>query len=106
MGKRASSPANDLANGLQSLPLDAADWQAICAAMRLSPTQSKIVELTLRDACDKQIAAILGISDGTLKTHQKRISFRTATRGRMQLAMRVLAISHEIAGNSGRPPNG
>jgi DNA-binding CsgD family transcriptional regulator len=105
MGKRPNLPVSDPTDALQSLPLDAANWRAICAAMRLSPMQSKIVELTLRDACDKQIASILGISDGTLKTHQKRISFRTATRGRMQLAMRVLAVSHEIASGAS-PPKG
>ena len=64
--------------------------------MRLSSQQAKVVELVLRSASRKQIATILGITEPTLKTYLDRIAARTGTRGPMQLAMRVLAISHQV----------
>jgi len=91
---------------LPPLPLDDLLWSAVVKAMRLSPTQAKIVELTLRDACNKQIAAALQMSLPTLRTHQDRIAARTGTHGRMQLAMCVLAHSHEVNDTGGRRPNG
>jgi DNA-binding NarL/FixJ family response regulator len=78
------------------LPLDDDHWRAIVEAMQLSPQQAKIVELVLRGLCDKQIAAAMGISEPTIRTYLQRISARTQTRGRMALAMRVLAVSHEV----------
>ncbi|HEV3417188.1 MAG TPA: helix-turn-helix transcriptional regulator [Pirellulales bacterium] len=81
------------------LPLDAHHWVAVVAEMRLSSRQARIVELVLRDQTDKQIAQVMGIGEPTVKTYLARIAVRTGTRGRMQLAMRVLAVSHEVAGN-------
>ena len=78
------------------LPLDDAHWRAIVEAMQLSPQQAKIVELVLRGMCDKQIAAAMGISEPTIRTYLQRISARTRTHGRMELAMRVLAVSHQV----------
>lgn len=91
---------------LPPFPLDERLWHGVAAAMKLSPTQTRIVELTLRDACNKQIAAALNMSVPTLRTHQDRIAARTGTHGRMQLAMRVMALSHEVARNAMRRPNG
>jgi len=78
------------------LPLDDGHWQAIVRAMQLSPQQARIVELVLRGLCDKQIAAVMGIGEPTIRTYLQRISERTQTRGRMELAMRVLAVSHQV----------
>ena len=78
------------------LPLDDGHWRAIVHAMQLSPQQAKIVELVLRGLCDKQIAVAMGISEPTIRTYLQRISERTQTRGRMALAMRVLAVSHQV----------
>lgn len=64
--------------------------------MGLSSRQAQIAELMLRDLSDKQIAAALKISESTLETHKQRICLRTGIRGRMQLAMHVLAVSHEV----------
>jgi DNA-binding NarL/FixJ family response regulator len=64
--------------------------------MQLSPQQAKLVELLLRGMCDKQIAVAMDISEPTIRTYLDRIWSRTRTRGRMELAMRVLAVSHEV----------
>ena len=92
-------PTTTVANPLDTfprLPLDDGHWQAIVQAMQLSPQQAKIVELVLRGLCDKQIAVVMGISEPTIRTYLQRISERTQTRGRMALAMRVLAVSHQV----------
>jgi DNA-binding NarL/FixJ family response regulator len=78
------------------LPLDDGHWLAVVKAMRFSPQQAKLVELVLRGLCDKQIAAAMGIGEPTIRTYLQRIAERTQTRGRMELAMRVLAVSHEV----------
>jgi DNA-binding CsgD family transcriptional regulator len=77
-------------------PFDDAHWAAVFKVMGLSPRQSEIVELTLRDATTKQIEVVLGIKAPTIKEQRERIAVRTGTRGRMQLAMHVLAISHQV----------
>ena len=84
------------------LPLDDGHWQAIVQAMQLSPQQARIVELVLRGMCDKQIAAAMGISEPTIRTYLQRISARTRAHGRMGLAMRVLAVSHQVDHEPGR----
>jgi DNA-binding CsgD family transcriptional regulator len=78
------------------LPLDAVHWQKIVRKLGLSNRQAGVVELMLRDLSDKQIALVQGISESTVTTHQERIRYRTGTRGRMQLAMHVLAVSREV----------
>ncbi len=106
MAEHRETPASKVLATLPPLPLDDRHWQAICQALRLSPRQIAVVELMLRDAGNKEIVAALGISEGTLKTQQKRIFRRTATCSRVQLAMRVLAVSHEIDGTGRRHPEG
>jgi DNA-binding CsgD family transcriptional regulator len=84
-----------------ALPLNPAHWRAIFVALRLSPKQSQVVELILRGLCDKQIAETMGIGEPTVRTYLDRISARTRTHGRMELAMKVLAVSHEVATQPG-----
>jgi DNA-binding NarL/FixJ family response regulator len=79
------------------LPLDAEKWAAVATAMGLSRQQTRVAELVLCDRSTKQIARAMKIGGRTVKTHLERIGERVGTRGRMQLAMRVLAVSHELA---------
>ena len=76
-------------------PLKPEQWARVSEKMRLSPRQARIVELVLRDLSTKQIAYVMGIGEPTIKTHLERIGVRTRTRGRIQLAMRVMEISHD-----------
>ena len=92
-------PTNTVADPLQDfppLPLEATHWRAVVAALRLSPQQARIVELVLRGMCDKQIALTLELSEPTIRTYLQRIFVRTSTHGRMGLALRVLAVSHQV----------
>ena len=82
------------------LPLEP-EWtelraEALAAIGTLSPKQAQVVELVLRGLCDKQIAQTMGIGEPTVRTYLDRISARTRTHGRMELAMKVLAVSHEV----------
>lgn len=77
-------------------PLEAHLWESVVQTMKLSSRQARIVELILRDLSDKQIAIVLGISESTIETHKERIRLRTGARGRMQLAMQVMAVSHQL----------
>jgi len=78
------------------LPLEEELWHAVVQQLKLSSQQARIVELILRDLSDKQIALVMGISESTIETHKERIRLRTGARGRMQLAMQVMAVSHQI----------
>jgi DNA-binding NarL/FixJ family response regulator len=100
MDRPAKKRSKDTPKTVPPLPLDASHWRAIFAVLDLSPQQAKVVELTLRGLCDKQIAAALGITEPTLRTYMSRISVRTRTRGRMELAMHILGVSHQVSGDS------
>jgi DNA-binding NarL/FixJ family response regulator len=92
-------PPKIVADYLEScppLPLKDGHWQEIVRALRLSPQQARIAEFVLRGMCDKQIAAAMGIREPTLRTYLSRIFARTRTGGRMELAMRVLEVSHKV----------
>jgi DNA-binding CsgD family transcriptional regulator len=88
--------STDVSSDVPPLPLHRDHWQAIYLALRLSPKQAQVVELVLRGLCDKQIAQTMGIGEPTVRTYLDRISARTRTHGRMELAMKVLAVSHEV----------
>jgi len=97
-------PTKNVADYLKNfppLPLDDGHWRAIVDAMQLSAQQARIVELVLRGLCDKQIAAAMGISEPTIRTYLLRISAKTRTHGRMELAMHVMAISHQVVPERG-----
>jgi DNA-binding CsgD family transcriptional regulator len=96
MVDRKSNAAKSVLDSLIPLPLDDAHWNAVVKAMHLSPRQAEIVKLVLRDATTKQIEVVLGIKAPTIKEQRERIAVRTGTRGRMRLAMHVLAISHQV----------
>ena len=106
MARQLDNAANGSLDRLPPLPLPDPHWQAIVNALRLSPRQARIVELTLLGAGDKRIATTLGITESTLKTHRQRIAARTGTRGRMELSLRVLAISYQLASNARCSPKG
>ena len=106
MVKRTNRAVGNHIELLPPLPLDAAHWQAIFDFLGLSPKQADIATLLLRSAARKQIAEALDISEPTLKTHLCRIFARTGTSDPMQLAMRILAVSHQVKADEGCRPNG
>ena len=91
---------------LPPLPLAEHHWRAIFKALGLSPRQTEITRLMLRSASNQQIAQVLGVGEGTVKTQVQRIFNRACVHDRMELAMRVLALSHELADGAPRRPVG
>lgn len=94
-----SRPTKTVADFLETfppLPLGPDHWQAVVRSMRLSPQQARIVELVLRGMGDRQIAITMGIGEPTIRTYLQRIFRRTDSHSRMELAMRVLAVSHDV----------
>ncbi|MFZ0184026.1 MAG: helix-turn-helix transcriptional regulator [Nitrosotalea sp.] len=96
MAKRSKPTARNRIDLLPPLPLDAAQWEMIFDFLGLSPKQAEITRLLLRSGARRQIAEALNISEPTLKTHLDRIYARTGASDPMQLAMRVLAVSHQV----------
>lgn len=106
MPTRSTLAARKQKDLLPALPLDADHWRAIFRALRLSPKQAEIAPLMLRSASNQQIALLLGIAEGTVKTQVQRIFNRVGVHDRMEFAMRILALSHELSGGSSCRPGG
>lgn len=77
-------------------PLPPDKWHEIAARLKLSPTQRNIVELILRNRCDKQIERTLGMPHSTLRTHLKRIYLKAEVLDRQELILRLCAMSHGL----------
>jgi DNA-binding CsgD family transcriptional regulator len=82
---------------LPPLPLPAEKWNQLIATLKLSPQQTRIVELILRNCGDKQIAAELGLKVPTVRTHLNRIFERLRIEDRGALVLMLFAASHQIA---------
>ena len=65
----------------------------MCHSMALTQRQSQVVELILRGASDKQIAATLGMSFTTVRSHLRQVFARTGVDTRVQLVLRVIALT-------------
>jgi DNA-binding CsgD family transcriptional regulator len=96
MAKFDANGDGDHFSSLPPPPLDPAHLEAIYDAMRLSPQQRTIVDLTIRGLTDGEIAHHMGIDESTIGTQRERIALRTGARTRMQIAMHVLRVSHEV----------
>jgi DNA-binding NarL/FixJ family response regulator len=80
-----------------NLPLPPEKWRQITDALRLPPQQIRIVELILRNFCDKQIAAAMGLKVPTIRTYLTRIFHHMGVSDRIELVLRVCAMSHGIS---------
>lgn len=81
---------------LPSLPLPPKVWARVARELMLSPRQKEIVELILRNQCDKQIMAATGLKHPTLRTHCRRIFERTGAADRYELLILVMRLSHQL----------
>jgi two-component system NarL family response regulator len=80
--------------------LSAETWRSLAAKLGLSGQQARIVELILRGACDKQIAAELGLRVPTVRTYLDRIFQRTGTNDRLHLVLRIFALAQGISADA------
>jgi len=56
----------------------------------------RIVELILRNRCDKQIAAAMGLKKPTVRTYMQRIFTRLDVSDRVELVLKLCALSHGV----------
>ena len=80
---------------LPPLPLPQKLWNNIARELELSPQQKRIVELILRNACDKQIAIALGRGKPTIRTHLDRVFRRLHVEDRGELVLLIFRLSHQ-----------
>jgi DNA-binding NarL/FixJ family response regulator len=85
---------------LPPLPLPLKQWNQIAKQLELSPQQKRIVELILRNACDKQIAASLGRGKPTIRTHLDRIFRRLNVDDRGDLVLLIFRMSHGLCSST------
>jgi DNA-binding NarL/FixJ family response regulator len=100
MPRRNSELRSRLLESHPPLPLTQSHWSAIVATLKLSEQLATVAELLLRGFSVKEIATVTELGEGTVKDYVQRIGRRTGTHGRMQLAMRVLAVSHQVNGQT------
>jgi DNA-binding NarL/FixJ family response regulator len=81
---------------IPDIPLPPALWTRVVETLDLPPQQLRIVELILRNRCDKQIAAALGIRVPTVRTYMHRIYERVGVGSRLELVLRLFAMSHGL----------
>jgi len=96
MTRRSEKPVRDRGGAFPPIPLSPDHWQAVVDAMQLSPQEARVVELVIRGACEKQVSAALGIGVPTIRTYLTRVAAKTGTHGRMELALYVLGVSHQV----------
>jgi DNA-binding NarL/FixJ family response regulator len=88
--------AVDAFAGCLPLPLPPRLWNEIARELEFSPQQKRIVELILRNACDKQIAAALGRGKPTIRTHLDRVFRRLEVEDRGELVLLIFRMSHGL----------
>ena len=84
-GARAVPPFSQL--------LTEAEWEDVRRELQLTPQQARVVELILQGMRDKQIAAALGLSLPTVRTHLRRLFSRIGISDRVELVLRAFAVT-------------
>ena len=83
-------------DALRPLPFTTTEWKRIIQLLELSPQQGRIVELLVRGASDKQIAAALDLSRHTVRTYLGRIFGRLEVNDRVELVIHVFTSSRKL----------
>ncbi len=76
------------------LPMPRPTWKKIAKKLDLTPQQTRVVELVLRDQSDREIADRLQLTVATVRTHLARTFDRTGTARRLGLVLRIFAMVH------------
>ena len=76
---------------LRPLPISDARWKSIAQRLHLSPRQTHVVELVLRDMSDKEIMVSMRLKKSTLRTYFSRIFNSLNVANRHQIILHVFA---------------
>ena len=82
-------------------PLDSTTWREVVGEMQLPRQQAKVLELVLQGMQDQQIAAAMKIGVPTVRTYLGRIFTRAGVRDRLELVLRILALTQDINNRNG-----
>jgi len=104
MADRKENPTDGREQTLRPSPFHPAEWDRLTETLGLSPQQARIVELILRGAGDKQIAAALGLSKHTVRTYLNRIFSRLGVSDRLELVIHVFISTRADVERAGCPP--
>ena len=94
MGDRSPNFAGTEGDPLHRALLDCCNWVEAVRVLGLTPQQAKVVKLVLQGMKDKQIAAALGLSVPTIRSHLGRIFTRVGVTDRVELILGVVAAAH------------
>jgi DNA-binding NarL/FixJ family response regulator len=92
MAEGSKIPAQSSVRAAPTKLLSEQEWRAVISTLQLSPRHSAIVSLILQGKRDKQIAADLGMSIWTVRTHLSRLFRRFEVADRMELVLHVLSV--------------
>jgi DNA-binding NarL/FixJ family response regulator len=82
------------ASTLPPLPLPADKFALIVIKLELSRQQARVVELILRNCCDKEIAAEMQLKVSTVRTYLGRLFTRLGVENRLALVLKIFAAVH------------
>ena len=91
MAVNSGIPAKSSIPSVPTKLLTKPEWRAVIVALELSPRHASIIGLILQGKRDKQIAADLGMSIWTVRTHLSRLFQRLEVADRMELVLLVLS---------------
>jgi ATP/maltotriose-dependent transcriptional regulator MalT len=82
--------------------LSAAEWQDVCARLKLTERELEVVVGVFDDLKEAAIASRLGISAHTVHTHLERLYRKLGVNGRGRMIIEVMA-EHVLAGRTKGP---
>lgn len=91
MSARRVRPRHEQLQDSQAFPLSDAEWTSAIGALGLSIREADVVRLILLGFKDQRIAATLGMSRGTVRTHLRHIFVRNDLNDRVELVLAAFA---------------
>lgn len=80
---------------LPPLPFGERVWRGVLDTLAPAPQEARVLELVMRGLRDKQLAEAMGIGLPTVRTYLTRMYRRVGVADRVELILRVVAISHD-----------
>jgi DNA-binding CsgD family transcriptional regulator len=77
------------------LPFPEEKWLRIVKRLKLSPQQTCIGALILKDLCEKQMGSVLGISVPTIRGHKKSMFHKCGVSDTKEFILMVFRLSHD-----------
>jgi DNA-binding CsgD family transcriptional regulator len=79
---------------LPQLPMAENEWNRLNSSLQLTPRQARVAELILRNQCDKQIAALMGLGVPTICDHKSALFRKLRVSDRIEFILQIFRLSH------------